>query len=239
MSGRRGPAPTGFEPAVPIAEILRRLREVYGEPRWRPHGDGITELILTILSQHTSDTNSGRAFASLLTVFPDWDAIRRAEPAQIADATRPAGLSTSKAPRIKQVLERIAEERGGYDLSFLAAMPLDEARAWLTALPGVGPKTAACVLMFALGLPALPVDTHVYRVSNRLGLLPPKASAEAAHEILEALVPPELTYEFHVGLIRHGRHCCRALQPACPACVLNGVCPSAFRAVPAPAASAV
>lgn len=231
MSPRLGPDPPAFEPAVPILEIVLRLRDVYGDLPWHPHGDGVTELVLTILSQHTADTNSGRAFANLLAVFPDWDAVRRAEPEAIAEATRAAGLSTSKAPRIKQVLQRIRDERGDYDVSFLADLPLDEARAWLVSLPGVGPKTAACVLMFALGRPALPVDTHVFRVSRRLGLLPAKASAEAAHQILEAMVPPELMYEFHVGLIKHGRHCCRALAPACATCVLSAICPSAFHAL--------
>jgi len=216
----------------PIADILSRLRETYGRMPWRPHGDGMTELILTILSQHTNDMNSGRGFANLLTVFPDWDAVRQAPAAAIAGATRAAGLSTSKAPRIKQVLERIHAERGDYCLSFLNKLPLDEARAWLIALPGVGPKTAACVLMFALGRPALPVDTHVFRVAGRLGLLPQKATAEAAHQILEAAVPPELAFEFHVSLIKHGRHCCRARWPACEDCILNEICPSAFRIGP-------
>jgi endonuclease III len=219
--------------SLPLLDLVLPLRAVYGEIPWRAHGDGITELILTILSQHTADTNSGRAFANLLARFSDWDAMRTAELADIVDATRPAGLSTTKAPRIQAVLQQIFQERGNYDLSFLADLPLDDARAWLTALPGVGPKTAACVLMFALGMPALPVDTHVFRVAKRLGLLPGKATANAAHQILEDLVPTELMYEFHVGLIKHGRHCCRALQPACETCVLSSACPSA-RQAPSP-----
>jgi len=213
-----------------VAEILRLLREVYGEMPWRPHGDPISELILTILSQHTADTNSGRAFANLISAYPDWDAVRAAAAAGIAEATRAAGLSTTKAPRIKQVLQQIRDERGGYDLGFLRELPLDAARAWLMALPGVGPKTAACVLLFALGMPALPVDTHVFRVATRLGLLPAKATADAAHGILEAIVAPEQVYRFHVGLIKHGRHVCRAQRPLCGACVLNGVCPSSLAA---------
>lgn len=213
-----------------VQQIVQRLRSVYGEMPWRAHGDGITELILTILSQHTSDTNSGRAFAKLIRVYPDWDAIRCADVAGIAAATRTAGLSQTKAPRIKAVLQRVQQERGSYDLSFLHDLPLEEARTWLRGLPGVGPKTAACVLLFALGMPALPVDTHVYRVARRLGLLPARASPEAAHTILEAIVPPEQVYPFHIGLIKHGRHVCRARSPLCAACVLNDICPSAFTA---------
>jgi endonuclease-3 len=216
-----------------ILDILARLREIYGKMPWRPHGDGITELILTILSQHTNDMNSGRGFANLLSVFPDWDAVRDAPVTAIAEATRAAGLSTSKAPRIKQALERIYAERGDYCLTFLSELPLDEARSWLIALPGVGPKTAACVLMFALGRPALPVDTHVFRVASRLGLLPAKSTAESAHQFLERAVPPELAFEFHISLIKHGRHCCRARWPACAGCVLNEICPSAFQIGPA------
>ncbi|MGI8553655.1 MAG: endonuclease III domain-containing protein [Dehalococcoidia bacterium] len=198
---------------------------------WRPHGDGISELILTILSQHTSDTNSGRAFSRLIGHFPDWDTILMAGIPAIGDAIRTAGLSQVKAPRIKAVLQQIKAERGNYDLRFLSELPLDEGRAWLLALPGVGPKTAACVLMFAYGRPALPVDTHVFRVATRLGLLPPKTSAEAAHRILEQMVQPDLIYTFHVGLIQHGRHVCRAQAPNCSGCMLARVCPSAFHGV--------
>jgi endonuclease-3 len=211
-----------------IREIIDRIHVQYGELPWRPHGDAISELVLTILSQHTSDTNSGKGFANLLTVFPDWDAIRSAGVSEIAEATRAAGLSVSKAPRIKGALQQIKDERGCYDLRFLGDLPLEEAREWLIALKGVGPKTAACVLMFALGRPALPVDTHVFRVSKRLGLLPPKATPEAAHRILEAAVPEGAMYGFHVGLIKHGRHVCFARNPACDRCIFSDICPSAF-----------
>jgi endonuclease III len=211
-----------------ICEIIARIHAQYGELPWRPHGDGMTELVLTILSQHTADTNSGRAFANLITVFPDWDSIGNASVAEIAEATRAAGLSASKAPRIKAAVEQIKFERGNYDLRFLNDLPLEDARAWLVGLKGVGPKTAACVLMFALGRPALPVDTHVYRVSKRLGLLPPKATAEAAHRILESAVCDDGIYDFHVGLIKHGRHVCFARNPDCAGCVFNDICPSAF-----------
>lgn len=211
-----------------IRDVIRRINARYGDLPWRPHGDGMTELVLTILSQHTADTNSGRAFANLINRFPDWEAIRCASVAEITDATRAAGLSAQKAPRIKAALEQIKSERGNFDLGFLADLPLEQAREWLVALKGVGPKTAACVLMFALGRPALPVDTHVFRVSQRLGLLPPKANADAAHRILEGAVPADLMYGFHVGLIKHGRHVCFARNPNCAGCVFNDICPSAF-----------
>jgi endonuclease-3 len=224
VSAEQEPAPG--ETPFSIAEIVERVHVLYGELPWRPHGDGMTELVLTILSQHTADTNSGKAYANLLTVFPDWDAVRTAGTAAIAAATRAAGLSTSKAPRIKAALEQIKQERGSYNLDFLRDLPLEQARAWLTALHGVGPKTAACVLMFAYGRAALPVDTHVFRVSQRLGLLPPRVTAEKAHQILEAAVPPNLIYAFHVGLIKHGRHVCFARSPNCAGCIFNDRCPS-------------
>lgn len=211
-----------------ISEVLDRLERVYGEMRWRPHRDAIAELILTILSQHTSDTLSGRAFAELIARFPDWDAIRMAPLRSVRDAVQGAGLADTKAPRIKAVLQRVLDERGGFNLDFLANLPLTDAKAWLLDLPGVGPKTAACVLLFALGLPALPVDTHVYRVARRLGLLPPKMSAEQAHAHLEAMVPAESVYAFHIGLIKHGRHVCHAQRPRCGDCVFADICPSAF-----------
>lgn len=212
-----------------VSELLERLHSVYGELRWRPHHDPMSELILTILSQHTSDRLSGRAFAQLIGSFPDWDAVREAPAAEIKAAIAIGGLSEVKAPRLKAVLQQVRDERGGYDLGFLADLQLDEARAWLMRLPGVGPKTAACVLMFALGRPALPVDTHVFRVAKRLGLIPPKLSAEKAHTHLEAQVPEANVYAFHVGLIKHGRYVCVAQKPRCADCVLNDLCPSAFQ----------
>ncbi len=211
-----------------ISEIVSRLSLVFGEMRWRPHHDAISELILTILSQHTSDRLSGRAFAQLLERFPNWDTVRLAPVAQVLDCISLAGLSRMKAPRIQAVLERVLADRGSYDLGFLAAMPLAESKQWLMELPGVGPKTAACVLMFALGRPALPVDTHVYRVSQRLGLIPPKMSADRSHEHLEQLVPDDEVYAFHISLIKHGRYTCTAQRPRCADCVLNDICPSAF-----------
>jgi endonuclease-3 len=219
------------DPSAPVTPqlALARLRPRYGDLPWRPHGDAVGELVLTILSQHTNDTLSGKAFARLLAMFPTWEAITAAPAEAIAGAIREGGLAGQKAPRIKAVLQRIWEELGAFDLTFLKDLPLEEARAWLLALPGVGPKTAACVLMFALGRPALPVDTHVYRVSRRLGLIPANASEARAHTLLEAMVPAEDVYAFHVALIKHGRHTCTARAPRCADCPLNDVCPSAFR----------
>ena len=207
-------------------EIVQRLSALYGEPVWRPHGDPMTELVLTILSQNTSDTNSGRAFMRLKQRFPTWEAVMEAPVSELEEAIAVGGLAKQKAPRIKASLRAVYAARGAWDLEFLRDLPLDEAKAWLRALNGVGPKTAACVLMFALGRPALPVDTHVHRVAQRLGLVPAKASAEKAHDILEAMLAPEDVYPFHISLIKHGRRLCRAQRPLCGECPLLGGCPA-------------
>jgi endonuclease-3 len=207
-------------------EILRRLTALYGTPEWRAHGEPTGELVLTLLSQNTADTNSGRAFARLLQRFPDWEAVAEAPLHEIIDAIRPGGLAPTKAPRLKAMLAEIRRRAGGFDLGFLRGMPDAEAREWLRSLPAVGPKTAACVMLFALGKPALPVDTHVYRVAVRLGLVSRKRTPERAQEALEALVLPEDQYLFHVMLIRHGRHTCTARAPACGGCPLLSGCPA-------------
>jgi endonuclease-3 len=216
-------------PTLAPEEIVRRLAALYGEPVWRPHGDPMTELVLTILSQNTSDTNSGRAFMRLVQRFPDWRLLMEAPEAEIQREIAVGGLAKQKAPRIKAALQAIWQARGSFDLEFLRDLPLDEAKAWLRGMKGVGPKTAACVLMFALGRPALPVDTHVHRVSQRLGLVPEKATAEQAHDILEALLPEELIYPFHISLIKHGRRLCRAQRPLCRECPLLDGCPAGQR----------
>jgi endonuclease-3 len=183
--------------------------------------------VLTLLSQNTSDTNSGRAFIRLLVEFPDWQAILDADVKAIERAIQPGGLAPTKAPRLQAMLREIYARTGSFDLAFLKDMPIEEARAWLRSLPGVGPKTAACVLLFALGRPALPVDTHVHRVATRLGLVPEKTTAERTHEVLEAMLTPAQVYPFHIQLIKHGRRTCGAQRPKCPQCPLRRGCPSA------------
>ncbi|MEX0683048.1 MAG: endonuclease III [Dehalococcoidia bacterium] len=208
------------------AEIVRRLAVLYGEPDWRPHGDPITELVLTILSQNTNDTNSGRAFMRLRKRFDSWDALAEAPVEEIEREIAVGGLAKQKAPRIKAALGAVRDKSGSFDLEFLRDLPLDEAKAWLRGLNGVGPKTAACVLMFALGRPALPVDTHVHRVAQRLGLVPTKATPEKAHDILESGLEPDLVYPMHISLIKHGRRLCRAQRPLCGECPLLEGCPA-------------
>ncbi|MDP2675923.1 MAG: endonuclease III [Dehalococcoidia bacterium] len=214
-------------PPLPPGEIVERLSDLYGRPVWRPHGDAMTELVLTILSQNTSDTNSGRAFMRLVARFPAWGELMAASPGEIESEIQVGGLAPTKSGRIKAVLEEVWRRQGSFDLSLLGEMPLAEAKVWLRSLPGVGPKTAACVLMFALGRPALPVDTHVGRVAQRLGLVPAKTGAAAAHDLLEAVLAPEEVYPFHISLIKHGRRVCRAQRPLCAECPLSDRCPTA------------
>jgi len=209
-----------------ITEIIRLLAEEYGNLSWSQHRDPLSELIMTILSQNTSDHNSRRAFDRLITTFGSWQAVAEASVEEIAQAIRYGGLAQVKAPRIKKILDQISAQRGSLDLMFLHELPLAEAKAWLQGLPGVGPKTASCVLLFSLGKPALPVDTHIYRVAKRLGIIGPGASAERAHEILGAMVPAEDVYQFHIHMIEHGRKICKAQRPRCHQCVLLQVCPS-------------
>ncbi len=223
--------PRRRKPALSPNDIVSRLSALYGEPVWRPHGDPISELVLTILSQNTSDSNSGRAFMRLRQRFPTWEAVMAAPPEEIEAAIAVGGLARIKAPRIKAALEAVYEKRGSFDLEFLRDLPLDEAKAWLRELNGVGPKTAACVLMFALGRPALPVDTHVHRVAQRLGYVPAKATPEQAHDILESVLAPEEVYSFHIMLIKHGRRLCNAQRPRCGECPLLEGCPAGRRFV--------
>lgn len=207
--------------------VMDALGGLYGEPRARPHGDAVAELVLTVLSQNTSDRNSGRAFVQLMRRYPDWAAVADAPADELIETIRSGGLAQQKGPRIQRILEAVRARAPDWNLAFLAEEPLEEARAWLRGLPGVGPKTAACVLLFALGRPALPVDTHVERVAKRLGLVPPQTTAERAHERLEALVPPECYYRFHMLLIKHGRRTCAARAPRCGDCPLEAGCPAA------------
>jgi endonuclease-3 len=204
--------------------IHQRLLEHYGEPVWRNTLPPVDELVSTILSQNTNDVNRDRAFEALRARFPSWEAVRDAPARQVVAAIRPAGLANQKGPRIQEALRAITRERGSLDLSFLADLPPAEARRWLTRFNGVGPKTAAIVLLFSLGRPAFPVDTHVYRVTGRLGLRPPKMSVEQAHPYFEDLLPPETYYAAHLNIIRHGREVCHAQRPDCPACFLKREC---------------
>jgi endonuclease III len=208
-----------------IAEVIERLREHYGPPEPRRPNDPLDELVATILSQHTSDLNTERAFAGLMAAFGSWDVIRMAPTPRIADAIRSGGLAEVKAPRIKAVLETIWQQRRELSLEFLRDLDVEDGRAYLISLGGVGPKTAACVLLFSLGKPALPVDTHVLRVSRRLGLIGPKVNAERAHRDLEHAVPAADVYDFHMLLIRHGRQTCKAIRPRCSVCPLDPNCP--------------
>lgn len=210
--------------AARARRITARLAEVYGPRALRPGRDPLDELVLTILSQNTSDRNSGRAYRTLRERFPTWTAVLEAPVPELYEAIKAAGLGNLKAPRIQQSLRAVLERRGELSLDFLDAMPMSEARAWLTSLDGIGPKTAACVLLFALGKPALPVDTHVHRVARRLGLIGPKVGAEAAHALLEDAVPAADVYAFHINMIQHGRRVCHALRPACAMCPLADVC---------------
>ena len=204
--------------------VHRRLLDFYGQPSWCNPLPPVDELISTILSQNTNDINRDRAFSSLRRHFPTWEAVRDAEPRSIVAAIHPAGLANQKGPRIQQVLRGISAERGSLDLNFLKDLPLEEARAWLMKFKGIGPKTAAIVLLFSLGRLAFPVDTHIYRVTGRIGLRPEKMTVEQAHVHLEKLLPPDTYYAAHLNIIRLGREICAARNPACPRCPLRELC---------------
>jgi endonuclease-3 len=205
-------------------EVQCRLVEFYGQPTWRNPLPPVDELVSTILSQNTNDINRDRAFETLRRHFPTWEAVRDGEPGLVVSAIRLAGLANQKGPRIQKVLQGITSERGSLELDFLADLPFEEARAWLMKFKGVGPKTAAIVLLFSLGRPAFPVDTHIYRVTGRLGLRPEKMTVEDAHVHLEKLFPPETYYAAHLNIIRLGREICAARKPACERCPLQDVC---------------
>ncbi len=206
------------------APVAAALAEVYGALDWSRNQDGMDELISCILSQSTTDSNRDRAFARLKAAFPDWNAVRFAELDALKEAIRPAGLANQKAPRIQEALAVIHKRSGDYNIDFLAEMPLEEAKNWLVSLKGIGPKTAAIVLCFAYNLPAFPVDTHVYRVSKRIGFIPQKLSANDAHPVMEAIAPPADYYAFHIQLIQHGRETCHARNPACGRCAISAYC---------------
>lgn len=205
-------------------DVYQKLLAFYGEPTWRNPLPAVDELVCTILSQNTNDINRDKAFDALKARFATWEAVRDAPAADVIDVIRPAGLGNQKGPRIQKVLQAIQAERGNLDLSFLMDLPLEEARAWLMKFNGVGPKTAAIVLCFSLGRPAFPVDTHVYRITGRIGLRPLEMSVEDAHPHLEALFPPETYYAGHLNILRLGREICHARKPNCAACPLRDDC---------------
>jgi endonuclease-3 len=207
-----------------IIQIHKLLKREYGEHPWQPH-DPVSTLVNTILSQNTNDVNRDRAFDQMRKRLPTWESVRDAPLEELVDAIRPAGLAPTKAPRIQKALQRITAEQGEISLDFLADLSIEEARAWLLSIPGVGPKTAAIVLLFALGMPAFPVDTHVHRLAQRLGLIPDKTSREKAHVLLEERVSPDMYYSFHLNLIEHGRAVCHARNPKHDQCVLRDLCP--------------
>lgn len=204
--------------------VHEKLLEVYGYPEWRDPLPPLDELVATILSQNTNDNNSFRAYRALKERFPTWEAVRDAPVEAVIETIRTSGLANQKGPRIQAVLREITSQRGELSLDFLADLPVEEARNWLMSFKGVGPKTASIVLQFSLNKPAFPVDTHVHRVTGRIGLRPENMNADATHKHLEALFPPEIYYPAHLNLIRLGREICQARKPLCPACALKDVC---------------
>jgi endonuclease-3 len=212
-----------------VRAIRQRLRETYGVPTMAPHEDPLAELVLTVLSQSTNDRNRDVAFLRLRRRFPSWEAVRDAPVEEIEEAIRPGGISKVKSARIKAILEAIGDD---LDLSWMRDAPVPESQRYLCALPGVGRKTAACVLLFSYGLRDVPVDTHVSRVGTRLGLLRPKAPFEELHDAMLALTPPGAELELHVNLLRHGRRTCHAQRPACGVCELRRMCPKVGVAQP-------
>jgi endonuclease-3 len=205
-------------------QVHQRLLDFYGQPVWRNPLPAVDELVSTILSQNTNDVNRDRAFLALRQRFPTWEQVRDADAAEVVAAIRPAGLANQKGPRIQAVLREITTQHGSLELSFLAQLPVEQVRAWLLNFKGVGPKTAAIVMCFSLGMPAFPVDTHIYRVTRRLGLRPEKMTVEQAHSHLESLFPPESYHAVHLNLIRLGREVCSPRKPDCPHCPLILVC---------------
>jgi endonuclease-3 len=204
-----------------VRAIRDRLREMYGRPRNHPHHEPVEELVRTVLSQNTNDRNRDVAYGRLRERFPSWEAVRDAPTAEVIETIRPGGLAQQKGPRIQRILRQIGDP---IDIDWLAGAPREEAIPYLTSLPGVGRKTAACVQIFSFGLPEVPVDTHVYRVGGRLGLFPANASLERAHDEMLAITDPGDAYELHMNLIRHGREVCRP-KPLCEQCELRRMCP--------------
>jgi endonuclease-3 len=214
-----------------MRNILRRLERAYGRREWKCWGNGVDVLVDTILSQNTSAANSIAGFRKLRRQFRSWTRVAAAPVEEVARAIRISGLSNLKAPRIQAILRQIKADRGKMDLQFLSGMDEQKAYEYLRRFPGVGPKTANCVLLFAFGLPVFPVDTHIHRIATRLGLIPPDTTADEAHDLLKPLIRPEDRYATHVLLIEHGRKTCKARNPACGRCSLLDLCPFGRRRV--------
>ncbi len=208
------------------SEVNQLLATQYGERTWHQHHDPLSELIAVILSQNTSDSNSTRAFDSLVSTFENWEEVARAKMEDIEHAIRSGGLSQIKAARIKEILQTILKECGSLDLSFLDTLPIEDAKSWLGRLPGVGLKTVGCVLLFSFGKPVFPVDTHVFRVSKKLGLIADGVSADKAHQIMGGMISEKDVYQLHMNMVEHGRKVCRAKNPKCHECILKEICPS-------------
>jgi endonuclease III len=213
-----------MQPSELAIAVYERLAVIFGLPEWHDPSPPLDELVSTILSQNTNDRNRDQAYHALRRRFPTWEAVRDALEAEVVEAIRPAGLANQKGPRIQSVLREITRQRGRLDLDFLRDMKDDDARAWLMGFKGVGPKTASIVLLFSLGKPAFPVDTHIYRVSGRLGLRPESMDVEQSHSYLAELFPPETYAAAHLNLIRLGREICHARRPDCSNCPLTDRC---------------
>jgi endonuclease-3 len=210
--------------AMAIKEVIEFLEQEYGPVERRTDSDPIDVLIETMLSQNTSDANSGKAFASLKASFDSWESVSSAPVEDIARVIKRGGLYRIKAARIKQVLKQIAKEQGHISIDSLAAMNMTKAEDYLMRLPGVGHKTARCVLLFSFGKPSLPVDTHIFRVAKRLGLISRGTTIEKAPGLLQKRIPPSKVYQFHIHMIEHGRRVCHARRPRCCDCILKSIC---------------
>ncbi|MBI5396140.1 MAG: endonuclease III [Verrucomicrobia bacterium] len=224
---KRSPRPDAATLRTCVRRIDFVLRKTYGDPKLAPARSLLGQLIETILSQNTTDTNSSRAFRELRRRFPRWDDVAAARPSAVAQAIWSAGLANTKAPRIQAILRRIQTERGRLSLAHLRKMSNSAAMDWLLSLPGVGPKTAACVLLFGMGRDVFPVDTHIHRLCRRLGMVSHFTSAEKTQEQMAGAIPKGRALAFHINLIRHGRLICRAQRPRCAVCILAAMCPSA------------
>lgn len=204
--------------------VNERLNQVFGYPEWRNPLPALDELVSTFLSQNTNDLNRDKAYDAIRARYANWDEVCEADPDEFMQVIRVAGLANQKGPNIQAALRRIREERGEIDLEWLKELPVEEAREWLLSFKGVGRKTTAIVLLFSLGMPAFPVDTHIYRVSGRIGLRPQKLDVDATHQYLEAAADPAQYYAMHLNLIRLGREICQARKPACARCPLVEIC---------------